>query len=676
MLTADSASFLPVEQSRIDVLVKHQVAIVTSTQRFRNTTGLDTTFIYSFPTPENASVVDLRWTIGSILYVADLQGTPQDTSLVSGGGGGGSGGGNPTALSDFLGTNATWLKIEQLVPADSLIEISISYVELLPYSQNTVQFEYNNDYQPILTDQIDSQFFSFQVLSERMISSVSFLSHQGVPVVQDSFSISTDYVKTGVPANFSYQIEYSFSPDDLGIYTYSTKLLPGFNACDSLGDGFFALIIEPETSDSVPVVGKDFILILDQSGSMGGQKIIQAKEAANFIIDNLNLDDRFNIVRFSSSALAYADSLVPYSIQNQLDAKAYINSITSYGGTDFHAALTTGFPFLGESDSSRAQIVMFMTDGVGSPSGQALMNLVSSLRAQYAPNLNFFSIGIGDNVNHVDLTQVAQQNNGFAVFLSSGNLSQELSQFYLTIKNPVLLNPSIEFSPAIVEEMYPSSIPNLYQGEQLILTGRYVVSDSVWVTITGSINGVQDTITEHIFLTDSLISDNYFLYPFWAKLRIDELMGDYLAAGSTAQKDSIKTEIIQISTCYGVLSPFTSLTSIGGGGGPGAGGGSGGGISSSLEFMETEEQPQLVVYPNPASEQMWIEWPAERIVSSEVMVQIYDLQGKLIVEQPWDGRTPFMWDGTGASGMKVLPGAYIFRVSINETSYEAILIRR
>lgn len=678
-LDPESNTYLEVVRSEVDVTIKQQVAIVTTTQYFRNNTGADTTLTYAFPVPENGSAIDVKWQIGQIWYAADLAAGAQDSSLVS------TGTWNNSTLEGYLGNNALWLQFEQVVQKDSMIKVVTSYVELLEYSDNTTTFSYPNDYESLFQAAIDSQFFALTLESQRTLTALELVSHVGGAIAINPYDGSIEYSAFNLPADEDYLVTFSFAPDELGMYSYSTMLLPGMNNCDSFGDGYFALIIEPESGDSIEVIGKDFILILDQSGSMRGSKIIQAKEAAQYIINNMNEGDRFNMVKFSSSAFAYADSLVPSTIQNQLDANQYIEDIYASGGTNFGDALTMGIPYLGESDSSRAQIVLFVTDGIGSPSGQELLTLVSGLRSQYSPNLNFFSVGIGANVNTVDLTQVAQQNNGFAIFLDNADLSQALADFYLTIQNPVLLNTALDFSPAIVEEIFPAALPNLYAGQQLVLFGRYVAADSITVTLSGNLGGLPVSQSQTIYLTDSLIYENLFLYKLWAKRKIDDLMSQYLALENSGLQDSVKAEIIQISTCYGVLSPFTNFSGNGGGSSSSSNNGSGNGSPSSAFYSSAfnrnsdesaQEQPQLHVYPNPTMEEVYVDWPGNYLPAEPVLVSIYEITGKLVFQQEWAGDQPFMWDGFGADGRKLVAGEYLLQFVWEKESYQTILIRR
>lgn len=662
-----STHYLPVLKTEVSVVVNQQVATVTATQHFKNDTGFDSSFVYGFPLPEGASATNLRWNIGPTWYTSGFNGSPQDSSLVF------EGGQTDWDLAQYLGANPIWAPIEPGLMADSVMIVSITYVQLLPYSLNRVSFHYPNDYGSLIPYTIPSQTFEFQLYSQRSITDLVMTSH-----LPDSLSVDSGMAYLALEqiqqtVDTDYELSYGLSPDELGIFSYSTWLGGGLNPCDSLGEGFFALIVEPESGDSLEVINKDFVLVLDRSGSMSGQKIVQAVDASKFIIDNLNLGDRFNIVDFSSTASAFAPQLLDFTPSNRLSAINYLDGLTASGGTNFGDALSLGLPFLGVSDSSRAQIVMFLTDGQGNPSGQNLFNLVSSLRNQYAPNLNFFSIGIGQNTNEVDLTQVANQNNGFPIFLNAtSDLNQALSNFYLTIQNPVLLNPQIEFLPAVVEEVFPTDLPNLYAGQQLILLGRYVVPDSVQVDLSGTLNGQNTSYQYDIELTDSLIYDHLFLYKLWAKSKIDQLYQDYFQAqGNDTLQQSIEDEITQIGTCYGIVSPFTSFS-----GGTG-GGGNGGGVSTALEEEEVKETIPFRVFPNPFSDQIRIEWQDPSFVwPEEISISIYDFHGSLVAEEVWRPHEAFNWDGTDLYQEELAAGIYFLQLRWADQSYEIKLIKR
>ncbi|NIV29718.1 MAG: VWA domain-containing protein, partial [Anaerolineae bacterium] len=98
------------------------------------------------------------------------------------------------------------------------------------------------------------------------------------------------------------------------------------------------LLAAPDVDvDSQQVIAKDVLLVLDVSGSMRGEKIDQAKEALSFVLDNLNDEDRFNIVAFSTSTRSYARDLVPADERGE--ARDFVARLDANGSTDINRAL-------------------------------------------------------------------------------------------------------------------------------------------------------------------------------------------------------------------------------------------------------------------------------------------------------------------------------------------------
>jgi len=115
--------------------------------------------------------------------------------------------------------------------------------------------------------------------------------------------------------------------DGLGVLALSTLLDENSLQCDEFGDGFVSLIIEPESNVDTEAIDKNFTLVIDRSGSMAGDKMVQARNAASFIVENLNEGDRFNIIVFDAVVDSFASMHIdvsPTSISSALDYIATI----------------------------------------------------------------------------------------------------------------------------------------------------------------------------------------------------------------------------------------------------------------------------------------------------------------------------------------------------------------
>ena len=165
-----------------------------------------------------------------------------------------------------------------------------------------------------------------------------------------------------------------------------------------------------------------------------------------------------------------------------------------------------------------------------------------------------------------------------AEFLKDDELYSRITKFYLKIRNPVLLNTNISFTPPIVHEIYPSPLPNLYKGQQMLVTGRYQQAQSVTIDLNGTAFAQPVNYQFTLSLSDSNAQQYQFLTKVWAKQKIENLLIQYYALDpNSSQAIAIKDLIIELSISYGVITPLTSFSN-----------------PTDIEFDEEEDKPQIV----------------------------------------------------------------------------------
>ena len=206
----------------------------------------------------------------------------------------------------------------------------------------------------------------------------------------------------------------------MGIFGFST-FQPDSTVPDNLGRGYFTFVAEPSPTES-EVIDKIFTFVIDRSGSMSGNKIVQAKEAARFIVNNMNEGDLFNIIDFSSEVNSFKESHVDASIDNINDALALIETISANGGTNISGALDTAIRQFGVVNDSTANIIIFLTDGaatVGTTNTNDILQEVRTLINAQETELSLFTFGIGNGANRQLLSLLANENNGLSDFLEN-----------------------------------------------------------------------------------------------------------------------------------------------------------------------------------------------------------------------------------------------------------------
>ena len=654
IVDAESASYLRLMSSEVNVQVENQVAVITTIQTFKNTLSDAAEFKYAFPLAEEESAIALRWFIHQQWQEAAIGTSPQDTTIPGGGGG------EPNDdLDAYLGETPLYFAMTDLLEPDSSVTIELTYVNLLPYEFGNVSFHYPNDYHLIQNTYLDMQKIEFTINSERDITQLLLLSHLADVTTNNGNIAYLRWTGYEIVANQDYSVQFTLSLEDLGLFGLSTYLDTS-QVPDEGGQGFFVFVAEPDAGNNTDVIQKVFTLIVDRSGSMGGNKIVQARNAASFIVSNLNQGDKFNIVDFSSDVSAFQPTHVDFNPTNASQAQGYISGILASGSTNISGAFSVAIPQFAVTNDSTANIIVFFTDGEatsGITNTQGILDHVQDLVNASETEIMVFPFGIGAGANEQLLSQLASQNDGTAFFLGNDELEASITQFYLLIRNPVLLNTEMSFSLSGISQAYPSPLPNLYVGQQMIVAGRYVNPGTVDVNLIGEAFGQPVSYSYPLELTNEPVSSYQFLPKIWAKKKIENLLVQYyiLGPGSPAA-DEIRAEIVTISLNYGVITPFTSFTDP----------------TLGIEELFSNEVDLpvsfkvLANFPNPFNAGTTIRFETNQILNRDVTIMIYNSLGQLVkiltrtVSGP--GVYEAFWDGTLQNGELAPSGVYVYLI--------------
>ena len=670
IVNAEDGVYLQLKQSSVNVTANGQIATVTATQVFFNQMDEVTKVKYGFPLSATASATSLRWNNNGQWYEAEFSPTPQDTTLP--------GPGNPGGPSfadeirNYLGASPLYFDLEQQVQPGAILIVELTYVNLLPYAFNKVEFFLPNDYTSLQEEFLDEQHFRFELHSERAIEWIELLSHTGSTISNDGNTAVVEWSLYNQPANRNFQLQYELNATELGLFPFSTYLPDSATNCDEYGQGFFAFIVEPDPSENTEVIDKVFTLIIDKSGSMSGDKIVQARDAASFIVNNLNAGDRFNLVSFDNQVRSFQNNPVLATTGNRQQALNYIAGLQAGGSTNISGAFSQAIPQFQGYGNELAKIIIFFTDGMATAgitdTEGILQGIRDALTVNEVEDLSIFTFGIGNDVNKQLLNRIATENLGLAQFLENEELEESISNFYLTVKNPVLLNTAMSFSPEAIVETYPSNLPNLFKGQQLIVVGRYEEPAPVTAHFSGKTFGQPVAYDYLLNLADSSVAGYQFLPRLWSKKKMEQLYSDYFNyPEDSPEAMAIEEIIVGISLCYGVISPFTSLSDE-----------TENPVSTS-EWDRVEYGPSLTAYPNPFRTYTFIQIPLERDLFEEAVLEILSIDGKVLhelaVQLGAAGIQEVRWDGTGRNGEPLPPGVYYCRIVLDGKVYLGKLVK-
>src|SRR3989449_5157633 len=206
---------------------------------------------------------------------------------------------------------------------------------------------------------------------------------------------------------------------------------------------------------------------------MAGAKLEQAKKALLFCVENLNEGDRFEVMRFATEVEPLFNKLADVTDKNRSQAREFIKGLKPLGGTAINDALHKALAMRPEK-AERPFVVIFLTDGRPTVGTTDEDQIVKNVMKANEANTRVFCFGIGTDVNTHLLDKITEQTKAFSQYvLPEEDIEIKVSNFFTKIKEPVLANPKLTFPENVrATKFYPSPVPDLFKGEQLLLAGR------------------------------------------------------------------------------------------------------------------------------------------------------------------------------------------------------------
>ncbi len=305
--------------------------------------------------------------------------------------------------------------------------------------------------------------------------------------------------------------------------------------------------------ETAKLAAKDVILVLDTSGSMAGQKIAQAKEALRFILDRLNPNDRFALIAFNTGVNRLDEGLS--TVQRREAAHRFVDGLNAGGGTNINDALLGALRGL---DSERPTVLIFLTDGLPTAGVVDAGRIIENVRKSAPPSVRLFTFGVGYDVNTSLLDTLAANHRGASAYVKPGeNLEETVSDFYAKISRPVLTDINLDFGGVRVTDLYPTPLPDLFAGGQLVLVGRYRTGGTTTVTLKGLVDGrSQQHAYSGLSFPQRTGDDTTFVARLWATRRIGYLLTQIRLHGTNKE---LVDEVVSLSLRYGIVTPYTSF---------------------------------------------------------------------------------------------------------------------
>jgi len=339
--------------------------------------------------------------------------------------------------------------------------------------------------------------------------------------------------------------------------TYDTRDLGAqfLTAVNEDGEHYFMGIIAPGEADQESILPKDVVFCFDRSGSMAGEKIEQARNALKFCLRRLNADDRFGLLVFNDGIRAYADEMRSATDVEITNASDFVSQVDADGGTFIDGAMQRSLEMF--AAGNRPKYLVFLTDGLPTVGERNAAIIVANARTRNRNAARIFTFGVGHDLNAGLLNDLADAGDGLSSYVDPGeDVEVKVSNFFRKISRPVLTDCRLKFEGDVdITEVYPSELPDVYAGSEIVVVGRYNGEGTLTARLLGS-RGAESL--NHTFASDLHPKRGRyeFIPKLWAGRRIGHLLEDMRKNGETGE---VKDEVIRLSKQYGIMTPYTAF---------------------------------------------------------------------------------------------------------------------
>ena len=530
---------LAIKYHHVDIQIKDQVATTRVDQVFVNDNPWTAEGTYIFPLPQGAAVSDfVMWVDGKAVHgeilEADEARTIYDDVVRRM---------KDPALLEYVGRKALKASVFPIPPGEER-KIELEYSQILPVENGLVHYIYPLSTERFSSRPLEDLVVRAQIESREPLKAVYSSRHEVSIDREDDYHALLGLEQSDVLPDRDFELFYTISSEKIGLNLLSFK--------EEGQDGFFLLLAAPDVKvNEEEIVVKDIILVLDTSGSMQGEKMDQAKEAARYVLDHLNPLDRFAIVSFATTTRSFSPSLEPAAQADK--GKDFLDRLEAMGSTDINRAMIEA---VGLAEEVRPTTLIFLTDGLPTEGVTVTGAILDNVARESPDNVRIFSFGVGDDVDTDLLDQISLDHGGASTYVRPGEeIDEEVSAFYRKVKMPVLSDLSLDWGDIIVDQVYPQRIPDLFAGSQLILLGRYREGGPAKITLKGMVNQEERSYTYEDLSFRKEGGDD-FIPRLWATRAVGYYLTQIRLYG---EKQEWIDSIVSLSTRYGIITPYTSF---------------------------------------------------------------------------------------------------------------------
>ena len=558
LAVATKGAQIPLKTTQTHVEIAGTIAHVRTTQVYHNLGDIPIEAQYVFPLSTQAAVHRMQMSIGGRTINAKIFEREEaqkvyQTALDEG---------KRAAKLDQDRPNVFQMKVGNIMPGDE-VTIDIYHTEMLVpirgkyqfvapavvgprfVGESTVQEEsFNMPY----TSKGASDTFDFGLTLNLnagiIIQNIGSSSHD----VNISYTDATTAVvslseKNRNPANRDFILNYSLRGGEIqsGLLLYEHG-----------DEHFFAYRMEPmEKVKLEDIPSREYLFIVDVSGSMNGYPLEISKELMRNLLCNLRMTDTFNVQLFASSSTLFSLAPVEATTQNIEAAIRFLSEGQGGGGTQLLDALKRSYE-LPRKDPGSARSMVIITDGYVSVEKEAFELIKSHL-----DQANVFTFGIGSGVNRYLIEGMAKVSNSASFIATTKAASEDVAKdFKDYIATPLMTQVKIKAKGFDIYDVAPASIPDVFAARPITFYGKYRGKAQGKLILTGY-QGKKKIKQEFKVSEGNLSTKNKALRYLWARKKIEEL-DDY----NTLFGQGLKDSVIALGLKYNLATQYTSFVAV------------------------------------------------------------------------------------------------------------------
>ena len=555
---------LPLKATSADVNIAGVIADVSVVQEYANEGKNTIEAIYVFPASTRAAVYSMKMTIGERSIIAkigereqarrDYENAKQQ--------------GKSASLLEQERPNVFQMNVANIMPGDH-IRVELKYTELLIPEDGVYEFVYPTvvgprySNQPAVTAPPREQWVSNPYAHEGEKPMYNFTIkcalNAGMPVTDVSCNSHKTDIRFDSPsdANITLKPEEKQGGNRDFILKYrlaGDKIQSGLLLYPGKDENFFLAIIQPPKQLKLSVIPpREYVFIVDVSGSMSVYPLDISKKLLRNLIGNLRPTDRFNVLLFAGASNLLSETSLPANSDNIEKAISFIDREQGGGGTELLPALKRALSLKGTEGFARSFVIA--TDGYVDVEKGAF-----DLIRKNMDKANFFAFGIGSSVNRLIIEGMAHVGMGMPFVITKPEEAEASSaKFRKYVENPVLSHISVSYQNFDTYDVEPLSVPDVFSERPVIIFGKYRGTPSGSITVKG-MNGEGKYENSLLASTAKASASNEALRYLWARERIRTL-SDYASVGN-GDADEYKPAIVELGLKYNLLTSYTSFIAI------------------------------------------------------------------------------------------------------------------